>query len=170
MKYLTEIEQIVKALDLLPHPEGGFFKETYRSTETINQENLGNQYEGERNCSTGIYFLLTSENFSAFHRIKQDEMWHFYDGAPICIHCISPDGTYSKTLLGRNIASGEKPQFVVKGGDWFAATVPDKDTYSLVGCTVSPGFNFIDFELAKRNELVDLFPEHQEIITTLTRA
>jgi uncharacterized protein len=170
MKYLTEIEQIVKALDLEPHPEGGFFKETYRSTGMINQENLGNQYQGDRNYSTGIYFLLTSENFSAFHRIKQDEMWHFYDGSPICIHSISPEGVYNKTLLGRNIASGEKPQFVVKGGDWFAASVPDENTYSLVGCTVAPGFNFMDFELPKRNELLKSFTEHQKIITALTRA
>ncbi len=166
---MTKIEQIVKELNLEPHPEGGFFKETYRSEGIIGQDVLEKQYQGDRNYSTGIYFLLTSENFSAFHKIKQDEMWHFYDGSPLCIHSINPEGIYKKTMLGRNFSAGETPQYLVKGGYWFAASVPQQNTYSLVGCTVAPGFDFADFELPKAAELIKQFPNHQKIIKDFTR-
>jgi len=150
---MSKIDKIIKALDLLPHPEGGFFKETYRSKGVINKESLGNQFLDKRNYSTGIYFLLTSDMFSAFHRIKQDEMWHFYDGSPIKIHMIDAAG----------------PQFVVPAGYLFAATVVNNNDFSLVGCTVSPGFDFIDFEMPTRDQLVDDYPQHKDLITRLTK-
>lgn len=162
------IEKIISKLALEPHPEGGYFKETYRSIGEINEESLGAVYKGKRNYATCIYFLLTSDNFSALHRIKQDEIWHFYDGSPIKLHVISALGIHTVTIIGRDIHQGETPQFVVPGGCWFAAEVLHKNTYSLVGCTVSPGFSFEDFELKTRKELICLFPDKEEIISKLT--
>jgi predicted cupin superfamily sugar epimerase len=112
---------------------------------------------------------LTSDAFSAFHRIRQDEIWHFYDGSPIALHTIKQDGVYTKTIIGRDFDLGQVPQFVVPGGSWFAAMVINPDDYSLIGCTVSPGFDFRDFELPSRNDLISKFPQHKEIISKLTR-
>ncbi|WP_430813591.1 cupin domain-containing protein [Carboxylicivirga sp. RSCT41] len=165
---MNKVDAIIKALDLSPHPEGGYFKETYRSVGEIQEDSLNDEYKGNRNYSTCIYFLLTSGNFSAFHRIKQDEIWHFYDGSPIKLHVITPEGYYSHHMIGRHISEGEIPQFVVTGGCWFAAEVVDKDAWSLVGCTVSPGFSFDDFDLRPRKELVALYPELEDVITKLT--
>ncbi|WP_248723543.1 cupin domain-containing protein [Seonamhaeicola sp. ML3] len=166
---MTEAEKIAKLLDMQPHPEGGFFKETYRSEGSIDEADLNNHITGRRNYCTGIYFLLTSGSFSAFHRINQDEMWHFYKGSSLNLHVISEDGTYSKIIIGNDLEKGEVPQFTVKARDWFASEVIDNGDYALVGCTVSPGFDFRDFELPKRETLISKFPEHQEIITKLTR-
>jgi len=162
------VDKIIKKLQLLPHPEGGYFKETYRSLGEIEEQNLEPKYKGKRNYSTCIYFLLTSDNFSALHRIKQDEIWHFYDGSPICLHVISELGDHTEYIIGRDLEKGEIPQFVVPGGCWFAAEVINKNSYSLVGCTVSPGFDFRDFELKTKKELVSLFPDKEEIISKLT--
>jgi hypothetical protein len=164
---MTSIELIGK-LDLQEHPEGGFFKETYRSKGVINESNLEESYQGDRNYSTCIYFLLTSEKFSAFHRIQQNEIWHFYDGSPIHLHMIHEEGNYASQLIGRELSRGEVPQFVVPGGVWFASEVAEGGDYSLAGCTVSPGFDFADFELKSGNDLVELFPEHEKIIQRLT--
>ena len=163
------IESIVEALGLQAHPEGGFYKETYRSKGSISKEELGGDYKGSRNYSTSIYFLLTSENFSAFHKIKQDEIWHFYDGSPIRLHMIDPLGNYSMQLIGRDLGNGELPQFIVPGGYWFASEVSESDSFSFTGCTVAPGFSFEDFELPSRNELSKLYPQHKAIIKSLTR-
>lgn len=162
------IDKIINTLDLKPHPEGGYFKETYRSLGEINEDSLGENYKGKRNYSTCIYFLLTSNNFSALHRIRQDEIWHFYDGSPIRLHIISKLGIHRDHVIGRDLDKGEVPQFIVPGGCWFAAEVINNNTYSLVGCTVSPGFSFKDFELKTRRELVSLFPHNEEIIARLT--
>ncbi|WP_298894394.1 cupin domain-containing protein [uncultured Psychroserpens sp.] len=164
----NKIEQIIKQLELQPHPEGGYFKETYRSSGEIKNDSLGDNYIGQRNYSTCIYFLLTSDNFSALHRIKQDEIWHFYDGSPIRLHVISESGIHTEHLIGNDLNKGEVPQYIVPGGCWFAAEVIDKNAYSLVGCTVSPGFSFEDFELKSRTELIALFPDKETIITRLT--
>ncbi|WP_250434348.1 cupin domain-containing protein [Hanstruepera flava] len=162
------IHDLISKLDLKPHPEGGFFKETYRSKGVIDESHLGASYTGKRNYSTCIYFLLTSDNFSAFHRIKQDEIWHFYDGSPIDLHVISESGVYHKHVIGIDIKNGEVPQFVVPGGSWFAAEAINQNAYALIGCTVSPGFSFEDFELKSRDDLISLFPDHKEIISRLT--
>jgi len=164
-----KIKQLVEKLELLPHPEGGFYKETYRSKGVIKPESLRNDIEGERNYATGIYFLLISDNFSAFHRIKQDEMWHFYDGSPLIVHIIDQNGKYKAVEIGRNIEKGEVPQYVVPADCWFASSVKESNNYSFVGCTVSPGFDFRDFELADREKLIEEYPAHKEIITKLTR-
>jgi predicted cupin superfamily sugar epimerase len=166
---MTKAEKIANKLDLEPHPEGGYFKETYRSSGLISENNLGNEFSGERNYATCIYFLLTSNTFSAFHRIKQDEIWHFYKGAPIKLHIISAEGHYNYIIIGNNLDQGEVPQYVVNAKDWFAAEVIGNETYTLLGCTVSPGFDFKDFELAERDLLISKFPKHKTLINKLTR-
>lgn len=166
---MDEIQYLVKKLKLEPHPEGGFFKETYRSKNEIPQDILQGQYSGPRNISTTIYFLLTSDNFSAFHRIKQDEIWHFYLGSPISLHVISDKGLYKKHFIGNDFEKGHFPQFIVKGGDWFASEIEDSNSFALAGCTVSPGFDFADFEMASQESLIKLFPPHHKIISKLTR-
>ncbi len=165
----TEIEKLIQQLELQPHPEGGYFKETYRSEGFIPKDSLGNKYTGPRNYSTCIYFLLTSDTFSAFHKIQQDEFWHFYKGSTIDLHMISPEGKHSKVVIGNDIENGEIPQFVVPGGYWFGGKVTAKDSFALVGCTVSPGFDFADFTLAEREKLIQEFPQHKSIIEVLTR-
>ncbi len=165
---MNKFEDIIEKLNLQPHPEGGYFKETYRSKGEMNEGSLDSNYIGNRNYSTCIYFLLTSGTFSAFHRIKQDEIWHFYDGSPIKLHTISPKGVHSEFIIGRDFDKGQAPQLVVSGGDWFAATVIGNDDYALVGCTVAPGFHFNDFEVPTRKELISKFPKHQDIITEFT--
>ncbi|WP_298236887.1 cupin domain-containing protein [uncultured Algibacter sp.] len=166
---MTKIEQIVNKLQLAPHPEGGFFKEVYRSKEVINKDSLNSDFSSERNYSTSIYFLLTSNSFSAFHRINQDEIWHFYKGSPIKLHIISQEGDYWNVIIGSNIENDELLQYTVLAKHWFAAEVIKNDNYSLVGCTVAPGFDFKDFELANRSKLISIFPQHENIITKLTR-
>jgi hypothetical protein len=163
-----EREEIILKLGLQPHPEGGYFRETYRSEGSIIEESLDEQYAGSRNYSTCIYFLLTSERFSAFHRIKQDEIWHFYFGSPIRLHIISEAGLHSEHVIGIDLERGEVPQLVVPGGCWFAAEVFEEDSYSLVGCTVSPGFSFEDFEMKGKDELTALFPKCHNLIERLT--
>lgn len=162
-------EQIVDRLQLKPHPDGGYYKETYRSSGGIDNAGLEEGYEGDRNYSTCIYFLLTSDSFSLFHRIRQDEIWHFYDGSPINLHTISPNGQHTEHIIGRAFDKGQVPQLVVSGGDWFVTEVMEEGAYSLVGCTVSPGFNFEDLVLADRQDLISKFPIHQGLITRFTR-
>lgn len=163
------VNSIVKALNLVPHPEGGYYKEVYRSANSLPQEALPSNFNGSRNYCTSIYFLLTATNFSAFHRIQQDEVWHFYSGSPLIVHVIDKEGRYSANLVGLDFNASIHPQFVVPAGAWFASSVVDGGTYSLVGCTVAPGFDFDDFELADRATLIQKYPQHKEIITKYTR-
>ncbi|WP_378176863.1 cupin domain-containing protein [Aquimarina sp. SS2-1] len=164
-----KVKEIVNKLHLKPHPEGGFYKETYRSDGVIPKEVLKGGFSGDRNYCTGIYFLPTSHNFSAFHRIKQDEMWHFYGGSSLYVHVITTEGEYINHTVGMNLDQGETPQVVVPAGCWFASSVKDAERYSFVGCTVSPGFDFEDFELAEKESLSDTYPEHKKIISQFTR-
>jgi predicted cupin superfamily sugar epimerase len=166
---MEKLAKIISDLRLLPHPEGGFFRETYRSSGEIKQDSFDSALKRRRRYSTCIYFLLTSESFSAFHSIFQDEIWHFYVGSPIRLSMITRNGEYSVVFIGRDIDGGEVPQFVVPGGTWVAAEVVNIDDFSLVGCTVSPGFDYTDFELPARDQLISEFPQHKEIITRLTR-
>ncbi len=165
---LEAAESIIKKLELEPHPEGGYFKETYRSEGKILESQLPDVFEGDRNYSTCIYFLLTSETFSAFHKINQEEIWHFYKGETIQLWMISEEGKLSEVRIGNAIENGEVPQFVVPKNYWFAAKVIQLKSYALVGCTVAPGFDFKDFTLPTREELINKFPQHQDLITKLT--
>ncbi|WLT38785.1 cupin domain-containing protein [Synechocystis sp. B12] len=160
-----EINYWVEKLELLPHPEGGFYKETYRSPVEANFAG----FDGSRNVVTGIYFLMTKDNFSAFHRIKSDEMWHFYAGDSLEIYWFSPQGELEVISLGLDLEKGEVPQAVVPKDGWFASRVKNGGDYALVGCTVAPGFDFQDFELANREDLLKLYPRSAEIINQLTR-
>jgi len=160
----------IEQLGLTPHPEGGFFREVYRSDGVIPESALPDGFSGDRNFATSIYFLLQDDEFSAFHRIRQDELWYFHDGASLTVHVINADGQYSELKLGRDIANGCLPQHVVKAGDWFAASVDDQAGFSLVGCMVAPGFEFADFEMPTAQSLISLFPQHAELIHQLTRS
>jgi uncharacterized protein len=159
----------ISKLQMSKHPEGGWFKEVYRADEAIKKEHLHQRYSGERHHSTSIYFMLTSDTFSAFHRIKSDELWHFYTGSAVTVYIIDEAGNYSEIVLGSNAEKGEVFQCVIPRGAWFGAMVNEPDSFTLVGCTVAPGFHFDDFELAKRNEMMKKYPKHKEIIERLTR-
>lgn len=150
------------------HPEGGYFAETYRSAEIIPKDALPKRFEGDRNFSTGIYFLLESHQFSALHRIQSDEMWHFYYGSPLNIFYINHQGFVKIIKLGDNPENGEVFQAVVPAGVWFGSKPALSGSYSLVGCTVAPGFSFADFEMASRESLLKQYPGHSEVIALLT--
>lgn len=165
------IKQWVDKLQLLPHPEGGYYKENYRSSETIEMGCLPNRFTGNRSMSTAIYFLITAGNFSAFHRIKSDECWHFYAGDPLWVHLINDvTGDYSIIELGNDPNGTGVLQAVVPAGYWFASATKAGGTFSLVGCTVAPGFDFADFELAEKTALIARFPKHATLIAGLTRS
>ena len=158
----------VKELALEAHPEGGYYKETYRCKEILAAVNLPDRFDQPHSFSTAIYYLLEAPDFSAFHRIKQDELWHFYQGSALTIHVITNTGKYQKLSLGNDPNQGQAFQQLVKAGDWFAATVDEADSFALVGCTVAPGFEFADFELADRKQLIGLYPTHENVITQYT--
>ena len=166
---LKDAQYWIQQLELTPHPEGGYFRQTYRADWMIERNALPSPFPAPRAVSTAIYFLLDRENFSAFHRIRSDELWHFYAGAPIAIYIIDLQGAHSRILLGSNPEAGEVFQATVKAGCWFASRVQDPEAFALVGCTVAPGFDFEDFELAKRPALIKLFPQHAKLIEQLTR-
>jgi predicted cupin superfamily sugar epimerase len=160
----------ISRLNLTKHPEGGYYRSTYASPVWIAQSALPPGFTGSRLASTAIYFLVDGSNFSAFHRLQSDEVWHFYAGSALAIHVIAPDGRASEIRLGGDPESGESFQGVVKAGCWFGARVKDRQSFALVGCTMAPGFDFEDFELATRAELTGLFPQHRDLIERLTRA
>ncbi len=165
---MTTAEEWITSLRLEPHPEGGFFREAYRSTETIEAAALPDRFESSRVHSTSIYFLLRAGDVSALHRIKQDEIWYFHDGDRAIVHRIDSNGRRSSHPLGRDPSAGESLQVVVRSGDWFGAEVSHGGRFALVGCTVAPGFEFEDLEMADRSELTAHFPEHAELIARLT--
>ncbi|HXV27673.1 MAG TPA: cupin domain-containing protein [bacterium] len=159
----------IKALDLVPHPEGGYYRETYRSPEIIHPHHLPDRFEGPRNVSTAIYFLLLGHQISLFHRIKCDEVWHFYAGSSLTLYLIDSAGRLSSIILGGDFSNGEVFQAVIPMGMWFGAAVNDVSSFSLIGCTVAPGFDFHDFELGSRDQLSVQFPQHHDLILRLTK-
>jgi hypothetical protein len=168
-------EYWIEKLGLQEHPEGGFYRVTYTAGTVIAQEALAPGFHGARPASTAIYFLLSNQgsdpqaHFSAFHRLRSDEMWHFYTGCPLVVHIIAQDGEYSQLLVGPDPDHGQQFQAVVKGGSWFASDPLLPDSFALVGCTVAPGFDFAEFELARRNDLSAAYPQHAALIRKLTR-
>ncbi len=166
---MTTARHWIESLKLIRHPEGGWYRETYRSPEVIARTALPSRFGGDRVFSTAIYFLLEGDDFSALHRIKADEVWHFYDGQPLTVHVIDPDGRYTSVRLGRDVAAGEQLQAVVPAGNLFGATSAGPGSFALVGCTVAPGFDFADFEMPGREELCRLYPQHRAVIERLTR-
>jgi predicted cupin superfamily sugar epimerase len=154
-----KIEDIINHLKLQPHPEGGYYKETYRSDESC--------IHGTRSICTVIYFLLTSENSSKFHRIESDELWYYHAGSPLIVHTLTSKG-YDQHIVGNNLLAGETPQLLVPKNTIFGSTVKKTDSFSLVSCSVSPGFEFNDFKLFNKEELIAIYPTHEKIITQLT--
>ena len=159
----------IDKLKLEPHPEGGFFRETYRAPLVIEQTALPRAFHGPRAASTAIYFLLAGDDFSSLHRLAADEVWHFYLGGTLQVHSIDISGKHRVMKLGQNAEAGEELQCVVPAGHWFGSCVESPETYALVGCTVSPGFEFADFEMADRAALISQYPEHRALIEKLTR-
>jgi uncharacterized protein len=155
------VDELVRALGLQPHPEGGYYKETYRARVQVETP------RGARAAGTAIYYLLPRGEFAAWHQVASDEVWHFYDGAPLTLYLLSGQGLEAVTL-GREVSRGERPQVIVPAGVLQAA-VPRGD-YTLVGCTVAPGFDFADWEMPSRDSLVARYPEHAELFRQLTRA
>jgi len=160
---LPTADEIVALLELAPHPEGGFYRETHRSSV------LAPTPRGPRAASTAILFLVPRETFSALHRIASDEVWHHHAGAPLRVVQIAPDGLRTDHLLGMDLPRGERPQATVPAGAWFGAHVDGEGAWSLVSCTVAPGFDFADFELAERDALLERFPRHEALVRRLTR-
>ncbi len=166
---MIDAKQLIQQYSLQQHPEGGWYKENYRSKEMIPQMALPVAFTSERSFSTAIYFLLEQGNFSAFHRIKSDECWHFYAGETLLVYVLQANGELELISLGSNIEKGELFQFVVPANCWFASRPAATTNFSFVGCTVAPGFDFEDFELAKADELITIYPEHEAIIRELCR-
>ncbi len=166
MKHLTA-RSLIEKLALIKHPEGGYYKELYRSEESFPLKSLPSRYSGDRTFSTAIYFMLTHEDVSKFHRIKSDELWHFYKGDPLDIYVINSNGQLNIERLGNNFENGERPQITIPKNCWFGAKTTGND-YSLLGCTVAPGFDFDDFELAERESLLQEFPDLKEVIIEFT--
>ncbi len=163
-----DAKRYISRLKLESHPEGGYFREIYRSGEIILPEGLPERFRKGRVVSTSIYFLLEGNQVSKFHRIKSDEIWHFYDGCGVRIYVIDGSGSLSEHKLGKNIDKGEELQVVIKNNQWFAAELPDQSSFCLVGCTVSPGFDFEDFEMGVRKDLIREFPEYRELVERFT--
>ncbi|MBK0383318.1 cupin domain-containing protein [Pedobacter sp. SD-b] len=148
----------INKLGLKPHPEGGFYKETYRAKEEI-----VNIYGNKRNVSTAIFFLLADQNKSHFHKIRSDEQWFHHFGETLEILYIE-ENTLKTMLLGNNLENGEVLQATIPANTWFASRMKNYKGYGLVSCTVSPGFDFEDFEMAKKKELMSLYPGLKNIL------
>ena len=159
----------IDALQLKKHPEGGYFKETYRSEDHIGPCCLGRDGNDYRSISTAIFYLLKEDDVSMFHRLRSDELWHYYAGASLSLHILGQDGQYAVETLGINVDRGEIPQVVVPAGLWFGATVNDTMSYCIAGCSMAPGFDFKDFEIGSRDDLIHRYPDHRHIIQRLTR-
>lgn len=160
-------EYWIEKLNLNAHPEGGFFRETYRSSDIISSEGLPERFSGERSCSTAIYFLVLNGNPSRLHRLKGDEVWHFYDGDPLDLVVLYPDGRREDIRLGRDLDAGQVLQAVIPAGCWFGGNVHADGEYTLAGCTVAPGFDFEDFEMGRESDLLVRFPQHSSLVHRL---
>ncbi len=162
-------KEIAERLGLKSHPEGGYFKEVYRSDENIPSSALPARYGEKKSFCTAIYYLITSDGFSAMHRLKSDEVLHFYMGGPARVFMLFPDGRAKQTVLGSDLSAGARPQIVLPGGVWFGIRVIEPNEYTLTGTTVAPGFDFTDFELGDRRDLLTHYPEHSRSIRLFTR-
>ncbi|UTW64731.1 cupin domain-containing protein [bacterium SCSIO 12741] len=157
----------IEKLALLPHPEGGHYRETFRSNEEIKQENLPQRYAGNRNFGTAIYYLLEGFDRSRFHVLKSDEIWYYHSGSSAIIHFLTPEGKYEDRHIGPNPERGEQFQVVIPRGTCFAVEVKDRSGYILVGCSVHPGFDFSDFSIPTKEFLHERYPAHRELVERL---
>jgi predicted cupin superfamily sugar epimerase len=164
-----EVEEIIRLLNLNKHPEGGYYRETYRSDVSVAAAALPSGYSGDRSISTCIYYLLTPDTFSCLHKVSSDEIFHFYLGDPIEMLQLLPDGTSATFKIGQNLAAGETPQLLIKRGVWQGSRLLAGGSFGLIGATVAPGFDFADYEEGARAELIRQYPDRQALITALTR-
>ncbi len=163
-------KKYIQELHLEPHPEGGFYRKTYQSSISINEHDLPDRFEGNRFAASAIYFLLTNDSFSAFHRLQADELWHFYTGSPITLYCIDLNHQLQTYYLGNPLIHPKASfQVHIPSQTWFAAEVTNTDGFALVGCTLSPAFDFADFELANKGKLLKEYPQYAELIERLIR-
>jgi hypothetical protein len=162
-------DEIIRILELKPHPEGGYYRETYRSGESIPASGLPLRFDAAHSFSTSIFFLLKDDEFSCLHKIKADETWHFYLGDPLNIVSFHEDGILEQATLGIRLDKGEIPQLVIPHGYWFGSSVKGKQGFALVGCTVAPGFEFSDLTFGNREALLKQFPHLEDIIANYTR-
>jgi uncharacterized protein len=158
----------IERLRLAPHPEGGYFRETYRATETVARAALPDRFPGPRPFSTAIYFLLPSDDVSRLHRLRSDELWHFHAGSALVIAILEPGTGAREIVLGPDPDRGETLQASVPAGCWFGARVRTPSSFTLAGCTVAPGFDYADFELADRAAVLREFPHDAALIARLT--
>jgi uncharacterized protein len=163
-----QADEWIAMLSLLPHPEGGYYREMYRSSGTIAAQALPAQHGGPRAYVTSIYFLLKSGACSRLHRLRSDELWYFHAGSPLTISVIDSAGMAAHHRLGADCRNGEALQCAVPAECWFGARVDEPDAFSLISCAVAPGFDFADFELGERQNLLKKFPHHHDLIIALT--
>lgn len=163
-------DQIIKKLGLEPLPgEGGFYRETYRCEKSLSARELGIDADGKRSLGTAIYYMVTGHEFSALHRLKSEEIFHFYSGDPVEMIQIKENGELRKIILGSDILAGQSVQVVVPAGVWQGTHLVSGGKWALLGTTMAPGFDFADFELGDRKKLLEQYPTHIESIQALTR-
>jgi uncharacterized protein len=160
-------EDWIHYLNLQPHPEGGWFSEIYRNPEQISDKELTTKYSGTRNLATSIYFMLAYENISKLHRLKSDELWYFHYGSPLKVH-IFHNKEYKTIIMGTDILKGQQLQLIIPAGAIFGAEIEENHGFTIVGCMVTPGFHFNDFELLTYMQVLELYPNHSKIIERLT--
>lgn len=166
---MNTVDEIISALNLAPHPEGGYYKETYRSRESIEKKALPSRYGDARALGTAIYYLLTPGTFSTMHILISDEILHFYMGDPVELLELYPDGSGNVITMGLDIGNGIEPQRVVPQNTWFGFRLAKGGKYALMGATVAPGFDFKDFDMADRTNLIRSYPDFENEIISLTR-
>lgn len=160
----VKAKALIEHYQLIKHPEGGYYRETYRSDGVMPHSALPEEFSGSRHFSTAIVFLLEKGQYSHLHRIHSDEIWHFYLGGPLRLAMVYPDGEMEEIILGQDIEAGQHLQYVVASGVWFGATPCEGSEFSFVGCTVSPGFDFADFEMGEKQALKKAWPKAQSCI------
>jgi uncharacterized protein len=165
---MNTAEQIISTLNMNAHPEGGYYAPSFRSDEGIESGAIRERFYGDRELWTSIYFLLKEDEVSHFHELKSDELWYFHGGSSLTIYMLNQSGELKMETLGLDFEKGERPQVLVPRGTIFGSAMNGQG-FSLVGCMVSPGFDFADFKLFKREELLTRFEEHKTIIQKLTR-
>ncbi|XP_041349735.1 uncharacterized protein LOC121369008 [Gigantopelta aegis] len=161
-------EQLIAHHNMIPHPQGGYCCELYRSQDTVSQEDMSFRYSGDRSVSSSFYYLLVNEQVAKLHRLKSPGIWHFYEGSPLIIHEFVPNGDYKMHTLGPDVAKDETFQAVLPRCSWVGACLKDPKSHTLVGCTISPGYELDDFQLANRQDVLEKFPRYQKIIELLT--
>jgi uncharacterized protein len=170
LKSTRHAQYWIEKLNLAKHPEGGFFAPAFRASEQIGRDGLPERFAGNRAIVSSIYYLLEKGRFSTFHRLKSVEIWNFFEGDPLTIHILGPHGALIEMRLGRNFDMGESFHAAIEPGNWFAAEHQGRGEFTLVRCTVAPGFEYEDMEIAGRAQLLAGYPQYEEIIERLTRA